>query len=221
MCRFLLMSALIAVLSGCNSKEAKLAAEADRQFKDSIALADGNKVLGNIRFGVSMKEFIQQQIEFLNQRDTIYGYYIQDIRGSYTPSDQLYEVRFYGVSYDNYSWKEVPFRDFLTEKFGMESKPHNIWRVGDREIAIEREERHRSGDYLGKLYYQGATATHNLDYKVDRDAEFNFYLMRFTSDSLRKENERQLQEKSIQSQKEYEQRQQQQQEQNKSDVNSL
>lgn len=221
MYRILLMSALIAVLSGCNSKEAKLAAEADRQFKDSIALADGNKVLGNIRFGVTLDEFIDQQFEFAKQNEKIYGYYIQDIFGYFTPSDELYEVKFYGISHGDRSWKEAPFRDFLTEKFGMESKPHNVWIVGDREIAIERKNRRRSNNYLAKLVYEGITATHDLNYKVDRDAEFNFYLMRFTSDSLRKENERQIREQNIQAEKEYKQRQQQQQEQNKSDVNSL
>lgn len=221
MYKLLLTSAFIVLLSGCNNKETKLAKEADRQFKDSIALADGNKVLGNIRFGVTLDEFIDQQFEFIKQHDTIYGYYIQEIFGYFTPSDELYEVKFYGISHADHSWKDAPFRDFLTEKFGMESKPHNVWIVGDREIAIERKKRRRSGNYLGKLYYQGATATHNLDYKVDRDAEFNFYLMRFTSDSLRKENERQRREQNIQAGKEYEKRQQQQQKQNKTDVNSL
>lgn len=221
MYRFLLLVILIAVVSGCSNKEAKLAAEADRQFKDSIALADGNKVLGNIRFGVTMDEFIDQQFEFIKQHDTIYGYYIQEIFGYFTPSDELYEVKFYGISHGDHSWKEVPFRDFLTEKFGMESKPHNIWIVGDREIAIERKKRRRSNNYLAKLVYEGITATHNLNYKVDEKAQYNFYLMRFTSDSLRKENERQHREQNIQAGKEYEKRQQQQQERDKTDVNSL
>lgn len=209
------------ILIGCTSPAAQLYEETDLKLKDSIARADGDKVLGNIKFGVSQDEFMDQQIDFLKaQNDSIYGYYIQEIEGAFTPTGQLYEVKFVGIDCDNHNWKEVPFRDFLTDKFGEESVPHNKWIVGNRVISILRERRFKSLNYTLK----------NKKWPVSPDDpdirnQYNFYLMRFTSDSLRRDIERQTLERKNQlewSQKqEQQERLMQQQKKNEADVRSL
>lgn len=190
--KFYLLLVLGAALTACQSSSA----EKDRQFKDSIARADGDKVLGNIRFGISKEEFEVQQEQFLEEHnDSIYGYYIQEIEGAFTPADQLYQVKFVGVEFMKYPEKEWPFRDFLTEKFGMATryKP-NKWVVGDRVISLGQERRNRSIHYALAVAYQTLRDSPNAKIEPYYKEFFDFYLMTFVSDSLSRENQRQIDE---------------------------
>lgn len=119
-------------LTGCSHAKMK----ADMSMKDSIALADGNKVLGNITFGISEEEFeIQKKLFLESQNDTIYNAWVPDIRGEFTEDDKLYSVIFLSGFTD----KELdyqPFREFVNTKFGMPSFQKNLWVVGDRRIEL-------------------------------------------------------------------------------------
>ncbi len=132
--RFYLLLVLGAALTACQSSPATK----DRQFKDSIARADGDKALGNIRFGVTMDEFETQQGQFLAEHNhELYGQYIDKIEGETTSDNQIYEVRIYSNDKEDHQWNELPFRDFLLAKYGMETE-RNVWVVGDRILSLKR-----------------------------------------------------------------------------------
>lgn len=217
---YFLFWVIVFSLAGCDNRAKELAEQIDLRFKDSIARVDGNKVLGNIQFGITQKEFDLQQELFLKEHhDTIYGYHIQKIKGLFTPEDQLYQVKFYGVDSLDHARKEYPFRDFLTEKFGPESFPNN-WIVGDREISIERERRNMSYEYALLQHYNSFDELMAI-YLADH----NFYLMSFVSDSLYWANEIQLRIRTAQRNRVQEQErlreQQRAEERKRSDVQSL
>lgn len=170
------------------------AKNADEKFKDSVALADGNKVLGSLRFGISKSEFETQREIFLKENnDSIYGYYIHDIRADFTPLDQLYQIRFISSVYKEMPREETPFREFCMRKFGKENYPGH-WKVGNRSIYIIKE---LAG--LGKKFaenmihqniaqrYKASMANRELS---DEEIEYKwngcyeFYMLQIVNDSL-------------------------------------
>ncbi|WP_462353895.1 hypothetical protein [Alistipes timonensis] len=172
---------------------------ADVRFKDSIILADGNKLLGNICFGVDQDEFYDQKTLFLEQQhDSIYGYYIHDIIPAYTREHRLYAVTFVCSIYRDYKPEEWPFRDFCLKKFGKE-KPHEInhWNVGDRNISVIREMRKRGFHYALRCLHENSIidpATEEVHFTIDQNEKFNYYCLYIESDSMKTRDRRQEQE---------------------------
>ena len=183
--------------AACYDRPSKEAIEKDKVFKDSIALADGDRVLGNIRFGINEDEFEIQREQFLKEyNDSVYGYCIQRIEGDFTQQGKLYQVKFLGLDYQDHPSDEYPFRDFLTAKFGLESSSaSNRWVVGNRVISIGRENTIMSLRYALQKAYTRALASRHLDDAETEPSEVqfhNFYTMYFVSDSLRFEHARQI-----------------------------
>lgn len=175
----LFILAVAAVLGACQSSSKKAAAEKDRLFKDSIARADGDKVLGNIRFGMDPYDFLVAKLQFFKDQDNeLYGYYIQDIEGLFSDNDRLYGAKFVGLDTNEYTWDKVPFRDFLLAKFGKETD-RNVWRVGDRTIVILREKRTLGLEYMRKKYGWHAE---DMDWNL-----YPLYMICIVSDSMYRE----------------------------------
>lgn len=118
------------------------------------------------------------------------------IEGEFTPEGKLYQVTFLGLECDDYPLQEYPFRDFLTAKFGLESRSAvNRWIVGDREISIRRKRSFPSLQYVLRLNYSGALLNRGVtDDKSHKTEFYDFYAIFFVSDSLRMENDRQISE---------------------------
>lgn len=208
----------IGCLTGCGYRAQ---VEADQPFKDSIAQADGNKVLGNIRFGISQEEFERQKKLFSEmQRDTIYGICLQDIKGEFTPQNQLYTVDFISV-FRPQELGRNPFLEFGRIKFGTPTLRDSIWIVGDRRITIAIKK--QRGNAFGLL----AKLRANPSYKLGEEAWKlgYYYTMTISSDSLLKVSKEQEKIERLQNE---ERRQQQerlkrerQEQKNQKDVHSL
>ena len=173
---------------------------ADIRFKDSIARADGNKLLGNIQFGIDQFEFYDQKDVFLHeQHDSIFGYYIHDVVPNFTREQKLYAATFVCSIYEDQKPEEWPFRDFCLKKFGKEV-PHRInhWKVGNRSISVVREKRKRGLMYALRCTYQSMQLNSKMGKEgyssEDPNEKFNFYCLRIENDSLRAEDLRQEQE---------------------------
>ena len=211
------------------------AKNADELFKDSVALADGNKVLGNLRFGISQNEFeMQREIFLKEQHDSIYGYYIHDILADFTPMDQLYQIKFVSSVYKEMPREETPFREFCMRKFGKENYPGH-WKVGNRSINIIKESS-RLGDKFARNMinqniaqrYEASMANRELsddEIEYKWNGRYEFYMLKIINDSLhaeciRLQNE-QWTEQQLQQQKEKEQRQIQLEQRREKDIDNL
>lgn len=185
---------VVFTLMGCSPTMTKEQIEIDKHLKDSIALADGNKVLGNIRFGISQDDFKEQSdIFFDEQHDSIYGLYIQDKIGLFTPDDRLYKVKFISTITAEDKPEKLPFDDFLHKKFG-EPTGTKTWIVGDRRIIIRNESLSMSLHYQTRLAYRERLANpFKKEEPYDPEKAFkqyNFYVMAISSDSLTQINNR-------------------------------
>lgn len=208
---------------------------ADEIFKDSVALADGNKVLGNLRFGISKSEFeMQSEIFLKEQHDSIYGYYIHDILADFTPMDQLYQIKFVSSVYKEMTQQETPFREFCLKKFGKENYPGH-WTVGNRSINIIKE-LSRLGDKFARNMihqniaqrYKASMANRELsddEIEYKWNGHYEFYMLEIVNDSLHNEcirlQNEQWAEQQLQQQREKEQRQVQLDQRREKDINNL
>ena len=62
--------------AACYDRPSKEAIEKDKVFKDSIALADGDRVLGNIRFPINEDEFEIQREQYQKEHnESVYVYW--------------------------------------------------------------------------------------------------------------------------------------------------
>jgi len=123
---------------GCNKQNVK----SDKEYKDSIAQADQNTALGNIKFGISEEEF-NKQVAIFNkeQKRCIYNTKIRSIEGKFTAVTQkLYAVIFISrMCFDSPSdsLSESPFKEFIQKKFGKPNIDNNVWLVGNRMITTD------------------------------------------------------------------------------------
>lgn len=210
--KFYLLLAVAAVLGACQSSSKKEAAEKDRLFKDSIARADGEKVLGNMRFGADHYTFYTDKLQFLkDQEKSLYGNSLGKIEGEYTPEKQVYEVRIFSSDCDDHKWDEVPFRDFMLTKYGLETEP-NVWVVGDRVFSIVRE---TFSQRTKEMVMRWAPET-------DPETAFReFWYLKIESKKWIAENERQMRERGKASEEEARQREAQEQKKKENDLKTL
>lgn len=208
---------------------------ADEIFKDSVALADGNKVLGNLRFGISKSEFEMQREIFLKENhDSIYGYYIHNILADFTPKDQLYQIRFISSIYKEMPKEETPFREFCLRKFGKENYPGH-WKVGNRSIYIIKETTGLGKNFSKNMFHQNIAQRYkaSMANRELRDEEieykwnghYDFYTLKIVNDSLLAgciglQNEQWAQQQ-LQQQKEKELRQVQLEQRREKDIHNL
>lgn len=88
---------------------------ADKGFKDSIAVADGDKILGNIRFVTIPEEFLDEGYIFYQERPA-YGIFLQNIMGKHNDQGKLLTVNSISC-YCAADLHNNPFREFARDKF--------------------------------------------------------------------------------------------------------
>ena len=156
-------------------------------MKDSIALADGNKALGNIVFGISSSEFFREDMSFMMRNDNrLYGSEIQNIDGLFTNADELCQVTFVSCVEKQFRRGYHPFREFVIKKFGLESSKDN-WVVGNRRIILAVENRYMDFDYMTRLENQDRRSLLDPDKPVEplnAGQKFDYCVMYIRSDSL-------------------------------------
>lgn len=176
-----------AFVSGCNPNKFK----SDKEFKDSIAKADKNTVLGNIKFGISRDEFYKQaEIFYKKQKGCIYNTRIKSIEGNFTEkTEKLYHVLFvcgYWFDSPSDSLPESPYREFVIKKFGEPNDGNDGWVVGDREIYTGFQYRLRP---LGAFYTDEDEMGHQEKTPGGMDWSYHhYYELSITSQSLGKLN---------------------------------
>lgn len=225
---FLLLLFFASGFYACMGPSAK---SADEKFKDSVALADGNKALGSLRFGISKNEFETQSEIFLKENnDSIYGYYIHKILADFTPLDLLYQIKFISSVYKEMPMEEIPFREFCMRKFGKANYQGN-WKVGNRSIFIIKESTGLGRKFAQNMLYQNLAQRYKasqenrklldeeLEYKWD--GYYDFYTLKIVNDSLLAECISLQNEQWEQQQKEKEKHQVQLKQRKEKDINNL
>jgi hypothetical protein len=177
----------VALMMGCANRITPEQRARDDAMKDSIALADGNKVLGNINFGIGEEEFEDGVHVFMQENEnSLLGQEIQNIAGTFTQSGELCRATFVSVAVKDKYNKINPFRSFVEQKFGLETIPnHRV--VGGRRIILGIENRAKDFEWaLGTSYLRArnnpGTDFHEPPY--DPFEKFDFYVMHIQNDSL-------------------------------------
>ena len=185
--RTLLFLPLALMMLGCGNRITPEQRVKDDAMKDSIALADGSKVLGNINFGIGEEDFREESLEFVLQNEhSLFGQEIQNIAGTFTESDELCRATFVSVVVKDKEHKINPFQSFVEQKFGLETIP-NQRVVGGRRIILGTENRSKDFNYALRTSYLMAKNNPDLvahEPPYNPFEQFDFYVMHIQNDSL-------------------------------------
>lgn len=186
----LILSSCLLIIGCQGNRTGKITTEQrekDAAFKDSIAIADGDKVLGNIRFGITYEEFRNEESIFMSENDySLYGKEIQNIDGLFTNADELCRAIFVSVVEIEKSPKDHPFYPFVSQKFGLESSK-NSWLIGSRSIILSFENRSKDMYYAMRESLRIRQSMKMRDYHegaYNPIESFNYYVMYIQNDSL-------------------------------------